>query len=269
MKDDLGDRLKSYEAVETQKRLDPTLPVYARIDGRGFSKFTRGMRRPYDENMRRAMVDTTRYLVNTTNARIGYTQSDEISLIWWVDGSNPLEQMFFDAKLLKLTSVLSSMATAAFTAEVLESPDVEFQRYAVKRPHFDARVFNVPSLDEGANCFVWREQDAVRNAISMTAQSLYSHTQLQGKKQADMARMIAEQGIAYDDEFPAGFRRGTYVRRELVERPVTDIPNIPEHLRHTMPQTVIRSEVVEMDMPPITTVKNRVDVIFHGRDPEV
>ena len=31
--DDLGDRMKAYEAVETARTLDPALPIYARIDG--------------------------------------------------------------------------------------------------------------------------------------------------------------------------------------------------------------------------------------------
>ena len=30
-------------------------------------------------------------------------------------------------------------------------------------PRFDARVFNVPTLDEAANCFLWREHSSVRS----------------------------------------------------------------------------------------------------------
>ena len=34
MSDDLGDRMKMYEAAESGRRLMPLLPVLARIDGR-------------------------------------------------------------------------------------------------------------------------------------------------------------------------------------------------------------------------------------------
>jgi tRNA(His) 5'-end guanylyltransferase len=77
--DDLGDRMKAYEAVETARTLDPALPIYARIDGRSVSTFTRSMRRPFDPRMAAAMISTTKHLVKETDARIGYTQSDEIN----------------------------------------------------------------------------------------------------------------------------------------------------------------------------------------------
>ena len=48
MKDDLGDRMKLYEKERTGEKLDPGSIVYARIDGRGFSKFTKGMDKPFD-----------------------------------------------------------------------------------------------------------------------------------------------------------------------------------------------------------------------------
>lgn len=60
--DDLGDRMKFLEGFETARRFLPGLPLYARIDGRGFSKFTKNMARPFDEQMVRAMVDTTKIL---------------------------------------------------------------------------------------------------------------------------------------------------------------------------------------------------------------
>ena len=114
MQDDLGDRMKAYEAAQTSFKFDGFMPVYARLDGRGFSKFTRGMRRPYDERMSMAMITTASALVKETNARIAYTQSDEISLVWLADAEKAESQIFFDGKMLKLASVLASFATAAF-----------------------------------------------------------------------------------------------------------------------------------------------------------
>src|SRR6185369_15347403 len=111
-KDDFGDRIKRYEAGETEQYFMPLLPIYARIDGRCFSGFTSGLRRPYDERITRAMVETTRYLVEETHARIGYTQSDEISLVWQQDRYD--SESLFGGKVHKLVSVLASMATAKF-----------------------------------------------------------------------------------------------------------------------------------------------------------
>ena len=47
-KDTLGARMKRYEAVQ-DTQLIPGLPLYARVDGRHFSKFTKGFGYPYKE----------------------------------------------------------------------------------------------------------------------------------------------------------------------------------------------------------------------------
>ncbi len=78
----LGDRIKGYEAQETERRAMKGLPLVARVDGRSFSTFTAGMRRPYDEDLANLMVDVAKYLVEqVSGARVAQTQSDEISLI--------------------------------------------------------------------------------------------------------------------------------------------------------------------------------------------
>lgn len=70
--DELGDRMKRYERQETAQTFCPNTWLYVRIDGRGFSKFTKGLKRPYDERLSNLMVKTTEYLVSETNARVGY-----------------------------------------------------------------------------------------------------------------------------------------------------------------------------------------------------
>lgn len=270
MKNDaFGDRMKGYEAVETGRRLDTSLPVYARIDGRAFSRFTRGMRRPFDPRMTAAMQAATRHLVKETDARLGYTQSDEISLVWEVDPGSPAAQMFFDGKVQKLVSVLAGMATAAFTRAVLTS-DPEFATYAERLPHFDARVFNLPSRDEGANAFLWREMDATRNAVSMTAFANFSAKSLHGVSVAGMRERLVEAGVDFES-YPRAFRQGTYYRRHVVERALSadELTRIPERHRPTHDALVARTEIAEMDMPPFATVTNRVAVVFDGAEPSV
>lgn len=255
--DEYGTRMKGYEAVETSRCLDPHLPVYARIDGRAFSTFTRGMERPFDPRMITAMVETTKHLVHETHARIGYTQSDEISLVWLAEG--PESDILFSGKVQKMASVLASMAAAKFATVI--SPT-----WQERLPHFDCRVFQLPDKMEAANAFLWRAMDARKNAISMAAQSEFSHRQLHQKGQADMLAMLAEAGVDFE-AYPAAFRRGTFVRREVVTRLLTDdeLARIPEKHRPTGP--VERSHMAVIDMPPFNKVMNRVEVIFDGAEP--
>lgn len=258
MGDDLGDRMKAYEARETERRFLPMLPVYARIDGRNFSGFTRDFRRPFDEHMHRAMVQTTSLLVGKTHAKIGYTQSDEINLVWM--GERYDGGIFFDGKVLKMASVLASLATAAFCREMSGHMD--------RLPHFDCRVFQLPNRTEAANVFLWRELDATKNAISMAARSVYSHKALDHKNGAEMQEMLFAKGVNFND-YPVSFKRGTFVRRITVERPFTaeELERIPEKHRPVADALVTRSQIVPLDMPKFATVTNREAVIFDGAEP--
>jgi tRNA(His) 5'-end guanylyltransferase len=257
--DEFGDRMKGYEAFETARRLDPAHPIYARIDGRSFSKFTKGMQRPFDPAMTAAMIETTKHLVHQTNARIGYTQSDEISLVWIADGET--QDILFSGKVQKMVSVLASMTAAKF-ATVCPAG------YEDRLPHFDCRFFQLPSKIEAANAVLWRAMDARKNAISMVAQSRFPQAALQGKDQRAMLEMLAEINVDFD-LFPVASRRGSFVRRTAVVRHLTpsELARIPSD--HHPEGAVLRREVAVVDMPPFNTVANRVEVIFDNAEPHL
>lgn len=266
--DDFGDRMKAYEAVETARTFDPALPIYARVDGRSFSRFTRGMERPFDPRMTAAMAATTKQIVRETHARIGYTQSDEISLVWMCDA--PESEPLFGGKVHKLTSVLASMAAAhfAFALPVYFGRD-EGVRLSTMAPHFDARVFQLPSKIEAANAFLWRAMDARKNSVSMAARTHFSHKALHGKDQRDMRAMMAEKGVDFETAYPANFKWGTWVRRVTFERAFAaeELERIPEKHRPAADTLVTRSEVREVEMPEFHKVTNRVEVVFDGAEP--
>lgn len=266
-KDDLGDRMKEYEAHETGRRFLSMLPVYARIDGRGFSKFTRGMDKPFDARMSAAMIETTKYLVQQTGALIGFVQSDEISLAW--KAPDYKASIFFDGKITKMTSVLAGMATASFNRAIRDWKPFE-DRY----PAFDARVLQMPLDYEVANMFLWRSLDAERNSISMAAQAQFSHRELQGKTQKAMYEMLKDAGVRFED-YPEAFRRGTWVKRVTYEQP-TMIYDIETRglsgngldIAVAPGAPVIRSRIDVIPMPSFRYVNNRTEVIFAGAAPE-
>jgi tRNA(His) 5'-end guanylyltransferase len=204
----LGDRIKLYEKAETTEKFMPLLPIYARIDGRSFSNFTKSMKKPYDENMSVIMKEVTKYLVKETGACIGYTQSDEISLVYLQKSFE--SDVFFSGKKQKMVSVLSALATAKFVELALK----EYPEQCAKSlPVFDCRMFQLPSKIEAVNCFVWRNQDAVRNSISMAAYANFSHSSLQGKSTNDKLDMLlVEKGINWN-EYPKFFKEGSFFQR--------------------------------------------------------
>ncbi len=264
-KDPMGDRLKAYELKETSRTFFKQLPVYARIDGRGFSRLTKGLERPYDIDFSKVMQATTLNLVEKTNAKIGYTQSDEISLVWQVE--NPEDEMFFSGKVQKICSVLTTLTTSIFMLEL--SKNEKLCELIQRLPHFDCRVFQLPSETEAANTFLWRERDATKNAVSMAARSFYSHSALQNKSASEMQEMIFQAGQNFND-YPAFFKRGTFLQRKLNENYIEDEVwnKIPDDKKPES-RVLIRSDVKIIDMPIFGSVSNREDVIFRGEDPKI
>lgn len=260
--------MKDYERRETDRRFLPFVPVVARMDGRGFSKFTRGLPRPFDADFSQAMIETTKRLVEGTGARIGYTQSDEITLVWLVE--DIAEQMMFDAKTQKLCSVLAGMTSACFITELLQSPSAELRLRATRAPHFDARVFQVPSQTEAANAVLWRERDAYKNSMSMACRAYYSHRAMHGKNWSDMNDMLFQKGIIFSD-YPSFFKRGSFLqaRTREVALDAVALARIPKHKRPPEGQTFTRRAIERIEMPPFNNVTNREAVIFEAADPVI
>lgn len=263
-RDNFGDRMKEYESIETGRKFLPRLPIVCRIDGRGFSKFTRGMERPYDERMSASMVETTKTLVENTHATIGYTQSDEISLVW-IPSENG--SGWFDGKIFKMTSVLAGLSTSAFCKSLFQFFGTEAADLLDKLPHFDCRVINLPNESETANMLLWRNLDATKNAVSMAAHHYYSHRDLQGKTSAEKQEMLFAKGINFND-YPAFFKRGIFARRITVQRQFTavELAAIPEKHRPKPDSVINRSEIDTFDLPPLNKIANLTDVLFRSAE---
>ena len=258
-KDSLGDRMKSFENVEAMRKLDSSLPIMVRLDGRAFHSFTRGMERPFDVKMTQLMQATTMHLVEQTNAVLGYTQSDEISLVLLTTGDS---QPYFGARVQKICSTLASVCSVFFNTNL-----PSFFPDRVKMfPVFDCRAWNVPSLTEAANTILWRELDASKNSIQMAARSMFSHNSLQDLTGAQMVeKMLAEKGVSWDD-YPSEFKRGSFFRRVTTESAFTteEIALLPEkHLARRNPALIVkRSEIKKVEFPKLSTIANLPEVLF-------
>lgn len=263
--DDFGDRMKMYERFETDRRMMPQLPILIRLDGKGFSRWTKGLQRPFDSRMSETMIEVTKKLVQELNARIGYTQSDEISLVFLSETEKG--ETFCDGKIQKLTSIISSMATAWFNRIAAVNIPEKKDQIAF----FDCRVWNVPTKTEASNAILWRERDASKNSVSMSAREFFSFKELQNKSCNEMQNMMLLLRNVNWNDYPSFFKRGTFVQKKNLFRVFSkeELKNLPEkHVLRIDSEAVIeRSEIRLLEMPPFGKVTNRVEVIFNGDEP--
>jgi tRNA(His) 5'-end guanylyltransferase len=255
--DNLGDRMKEYEAIPSNKLISK-IPVLIRIDGRAFHSVTKHFTKPFDQVLIKTMQETTKELCeNISDCRIGYTQSDEISLLIYPKDIWTSE-LFFGGKVQKICSITASMATMFFYKNFIKNVK-EFQDFVSKEEkpeskklldtynkiiekgiNFDSRCFNIP-IEEVENYFIWRQQDATKNSIQMVARTLYSHKELEGKKFADLNELLFQKDVNFD-KLPTVWKRGTAVIK------------IPQSIQvEGQSNPVIRNKWwVDNDMPIIT-----------------
>ena len=214
-KTQIGDRMKRYEQVP-RVRLMRRTPVIIRIDGKAFHTYTRGLD-VFNEAMHKSMLATTKYLVdNIQGCVLGYTQSDEISLLLQ-DWEKIQTDAWFGYSIQKLCSVSASMSTMIF-GEAAKLTGLE--QATQGKPLFDSRCFNLPK-EEVVNYFIWRQQDATRNSIQMLGRSFFSHKQMHGLSTKDVQhKLITEKDINWND-LETWKKRGTaYMPGDDQETPI-------------------------------------------------
>lgn len=256
MKENYENRAKTY--------LTRRCPVIIRLDGKAFHSFARNLKKPYDQIFHYAMKQTMKYLCqNIQGCKFGYTQSDEITLLL-TDYDTLTTDAWFSYGVQKMCSISASMATMAFnrffSEKVMEFEENYFEAWNVSEDEkkyyktlkdkvytamFDSRCFNIPE-EEVINCFIWRQQDATRNAIQMLGQCHFSKKELHKKSQNDIQDMLMTQkGINFND-MPVAFKRGVTCYKNEERKWTLDYePPIFSKQREYIEKTFIISKISE------------------------
>lgn len=213
--DDLDAKMRAFETARDPSAL-PGVFLVARIDGRSFTRLTKEImrfERPFDERFRDAMIATVEHLMSCDfQALFGYTQSDEISLLFARNENR------FGRSIRKWTSILAGEASAAFA--------VRIARVAA----FDCRVIELPTESLVVDYFRWRSEDAHRNALNAWcywklreegADVATATGRLEGMSVAEKNELLFQRGINFND-LPAWQRRGIGILWEEYDKAATN-----------------------------------------------
>ncbi len=209
--DELDARMRVFETYDDRCVL-PGVYMVARIDGRNFTRLTRkdyDFEAPYDQRFRDYMLETVEHLMNCGFKVIyGYTQSDEISLLF------DLEETSFGRKVRKYNSVLAGEASAAFSLAL------------GGKAAFDCRISELPGERYVVDYFRWRNEDAHRNALNGHCYWTLRKTgldkrqatgQLSGMSVAAKNELLFEHGVNFNDQ-PKWQKRGIGLYWEEFEK---------------------------------------------------
>lgn len=216
--DDFEKRMRRGELYHQLRVLDNTW-IVLRIDGRKFSKFTESrFDKPFDLRMHSLMSYTTETLVKKLHAVYGYTESDEISLLFKPDWT------LFDREVEKLVSVSAGLASSAFVSRFITNGatsanglDSVLMDAAEDLPHFDSRIWVGTTQTDVVDYFRWRQADATRCALNGWAYwTLRKNGDSAGKATTTLNRqsvsfkhdLLFQNGINFNN-LPMWQRRGT------------------------------------------------------------
>ena len=219
----LSDRMKEYESCYGFKVPNRSY-VIVRLDGKGFSKYTKYFEKPFDDILSNVMDTATIELCKYLTPAFAYTQSDEISLVFTTI-NNIESEMIFDGKVQKLCSISASKITASFNKLMLRmlltlkyKPEVVLEKlvsgdFPEIDAVFDSRVFVIPDVREVSNYFIWRQQDCTRNSVSMAAHALLGHSATMNKSSDEKQEMLfQEKGVNWND-YAVKYKRGTVIKK--------------------------------------------------------
>lgn len=181
--DDLDKKMRVFETANDHYVL-PGIYIVARIDGRCFTRLTKEVHSfevPYDIKFRDMMVDTVKHLMQCGfKILYGYTQSDEISLLF------DLDDLTFQRKERKLNSILAAEASAKFSL-LLGSLAT-----------FDCRICQLPSKNLVIDYFRWRNEDAHRNSLNSHC---YWCARKEGESATSATSKFEQMSVASKNEF--------------------------------------------------------------------
>jgi len=209
--DELDKEMRIFETSNDQCVL-PDIYMVARIDGRGFTRLTREIHpfeAPFDPVFRDIMTETVGHLMNCGFEVIyGYTQSDEISLLFQRNTN------VFGRKIRKYNSILAGEASACFSVRL---------GMAVA---FDCRISQLPTKTRVVEYFTWRQVDAHRNALNAHCYWLLrkegdstskATSTLNGMSVSNKNELLFRRGINFND-LPNRQKRGTGLYWEYYEK---------------------------------------------------
>lgn len=234
--DDLDKKMRVYEQSIDQSILPDTFMV-ARLDGRSFSRLTKEIcdfEAPFDERFRDMMINTVKALMDCGFRVVyGFTESDEISLLFHKDENT------FGRKVRKFNSILAGVASATFSMQLGQVVAL------------DCRIVPLPNIERVQDYFLWRQEDAHRNALNAHCYWMLrkegmdanqATAELEGKSVSYKNELLFSRGINFD-KLPSWQKRGIGVYWADIEKrgfnPITQ----------TEEKAIRRKLWVDMELP--------------------
>jgi tRNA(His) guanylyltransferase len=210
MSSKLADRIFSYQ-VNTDYRLLSRVPIVICVNGRGFTRVTQLLDKPYCSKFSECLASTMLKLcADVEGTLFAYQHNDEVVVIVRNDQGVDTHP-WYDNRLQKICSVTAAIATLHF-----RECATALQLDMTGDPIFTSQVFVVPTVGEATNTIIYKQQQNFHTSIQSAC--LYNLlTKYDKNTIKDMLAglnvdekidlLLQECEVKYND-YPLAFRRG-------------------------------------------------------------
>jgi tRNA(His) 5'-end guanylyltransferase len=216
----LKDRVKSYQELSDFK-LMKGLPLILVINGRNFSKVSSLINKPFSIDFTSCLAATMLKLIQEVDGSVmGYCFNDEIIIVSHSENYNA--QFWYDGRIQKISSAVSSVGTLEFSKQAKEK-NLEL----LGDPIFLSHVFSLPNIQETINLLISKQNQCFNSAVNSAAyhelSKKYSHVvardTLNDKTTTEKIEILNEECNIEFESYSLPFRNGvaTFRRESLID----------------------------------------------------
>lgn len=235
----LEQEVSRIETVYNELSIKPDSPFLIRLDGCGFSKYTKNVKKPFDDRITNSMIKTSIDLIDKFQCVTIYVQSDEINMVFLPQDVEPIfdelemncrkrkkiesRVHMYNGRLQKLVSVTAAYATARFNYHInkmnWEDIDLKSQEMIKENSaYFDSRMVAITNLEEACKSIYLRSNlDGIRNAISHITIDKFKKDKLPYKSVQKQLNMLKEINVEPSENYDLRNIFGVFIKKEIVE----------------------------------------------------
>ena len=207
--DGLSLRVNELQNMTRGITLNEYIPICLKISCANFVELTQDLVKPFDVRFNKAMIKAMNFVLEKTDAKIGYTYQGEAYFTYFKWDEKEVSSVHTDTQ--QLTAQVISMFTAKLNLALMEFfPEKEMLAYC------SSKVWNVPSLVEAAELYTCEQTKCFKLAVDQSVKHFAKDVNADGLNVVQKLQLLKEFGVK-PSTLPEFFVTGTFAMKQYVE----------------------------------------------------
>lgn len=207
--DGLSLRVNELQNMTKGITLNEYIPICLKISCSNFVELTQDLVKPFDVRFNKAMIKAMNFVLEKTDAKIGYTYQGEAYFTYFKWDEKEVSSVHTDTQ--QLTAQVISIFTAKLNIALMEFfPEKDMLAYC------SSKVWNVPSLVEAAEIYTCEQTKCFKIAIEQSVKHFVPTVNAENLNVVQKLQLLKEYGVK-PSTLPYFFVIGTFAMKQYLE----------------------------------------------------